>query len=162
MKHIEITGTPIDLMQVMAFVSHPNAGGEVLFVGTTRSWTASRHSDHPGRETAFLVYQSHESMALNQLESIAAEATKRWELLSIVIIHRIGKVLPQEPSIAIAVSTPHRAEAYAASRWIIDSIKRDVPIWKQEHYKDNSPEWIHPDDSPCCSIQQIDSTLKKA
>jgi len=140
---IELTNTAIDISLVLNSVSRLEAGGHVLFVGTTRQWTASESEIH----TDYLIYEAHEEMALKQLHRLASEARQRWGLSGIAIVHRLGKVLCQEASVAIAVSCPHRKPAFEASQWLIDSIKRDVPIWKQEHYVDSSAQWIHPSSS---------------
>lgn len=175
---VELTQQTIDVLRLLRAVSHPDAGGEVLFLGTTRRFTAAgsgcrcsassstdeaqehvpssthqhstEHSSDPnqvaaGRITEYLVYEAHETMALKQMNQLARQAAQKWPLKAVAIVHRLGKVCPEEASIAIAVSSPHRNEAYEASRWLIDSIKHDVPIWKQEHFADSSSSWVHPD-----------------
>jgi molybdopterin synthase catalytic subunit len=95
-------------------------------------------------------------MARQQLSDLASQAMNQWSLLSVAIVHRMGKVLPQEASIALAVSSPHRAQAFAAAEWIIDQIKRDVAIWKQENYKCSTSEWVHSDDANISQCPPID------
>lgn len=143
MNLIELTYGPIDLTRLLQAVSHPDAGGEVLFLGTTRRKTV-RQSDGVETHTDFLVYEAYESMALRQLDHLVQQARQRWPIKAVAVVHRLGKVLPQEASIAIAVSTPHRADAFSAARWLIDNIKQEVPIWKQENFLDSAPFWVHP------------------
>ncbi|MBX3423950.1 MAG: molybdenum cofactor biosynthesis protein MoaE [Pirellulaceae bacterium] len=150
---IELTNSPIDSQRVLQHVAHDEAGGEVLFVGTTRRWTAAADFRQSGTsdptaegrlETEFLFYEAYSEMALAQLERLVHQARQRWPLRGVAIVHRLGKVLPQEASVVIAVSSPHRQAAFQAAQWLIDSIKLDVPIWKQEHYVDGPSRWVHP------------------
>ncbi len=175
---VELTQQAIDIHRMLRAISHPDAGGEVLFLGTTRRFTAAgsgcrcstsgstdeaqiltpasshQHSTEHSAEsdpasagsiTEYLVYEAHETMALKQMNQLARQAAQKWPLKAVAIVHRLGKVYPEEASIAIAVSSPHRSEAYEASRWLIDTIKHDVPIWKQEHFADSTSSWVHPD-----------------
>lgn len=173
---IELTEAPIDVAKVLASVTDPACGAEVLFVGTTRQWTsqpnASQQHQQPSTsnstssststvptsnhgpptttlETSHLVYDAYREMALDQLERLESQARLRWPIRQVVIVHRLGRVEPTEPSIAIAVSCPHRREAFEAAQWLIDTIKHEVPIWKQEHYVQGSVEWIHPTSGSC-------------
>lgn len=159
MTLIELTYESIDVAKLLQAVSHPDAGGEVLFLGTTRQFTAHPESleaesslgegqKSSGIYTEFLSYKAFEAMAISQMKRLADEAQQRWPLKGVAMVHRLGKVLPQEASIAIAVSSPHRAEAFEAARWLIDSVKQSVPIWKQENYRDASSQWVHPHSSP--------------
>jgi molybdopterin synthase catalytic subunit len=136
-KMIELTKQPIDAGALLASASRPDAGAVVLFLGTTRELTN-------GRRTAALDYEAYDEMAERKLAELEAEARRRWPLAECAIVHRLGRVPLAEASVAIAVSTPHRADAFAAGQWLIDSIKRDVPIWKQEHWTDGTSEWVHP------------------
>ena len=77
-------------------------------------------------------------MAERQLAELEAEARRRWPVIECSIIHRLGRVPPTEASVAIAVSTPHRSDAFAAGQWLIDSLKHDVPIWKREQWADGT------------------------
>ena len=83
-------------------------------------------------------------MALNQLQSLAAAARQRWPILKLALLHRIGRVPVGEPSVIIAVSTPHRADAFEACRFLIDELKKDVAIWKKEVWSDGTGTWVHP------------------
>jgi molybdopterin synthase catalytic subunit len=135
---IHLTDQPIDTAVLVDRARHPNAGAIVLFLGTTRELTA-------GRQTVALDYEAYREMAERQLAELESEARRRWPVIECTIVHRLGRVPPTEASVAIAVSTPHRADAFAAGQWLIDSLKRDVPIWKREEWADGTTEWVHPD-----------------
>jgi molybdopterin synthase catalytic subunit len=134
---VELTREPIDTGALLAKASRPAAGAVVLFLGTTREMT-------DGRRTVSLDYEAYDEMAEKKLAELETEARRRWPLVECFIVHRLGPVPLAEASVAIVVSTPHRAEAFAAGQWLIDSLKRDVPIWKQEHWADGTSEWVHP------------------
>jgi molybdopterin synthase catalytic subunit len=110
----------------------------VLFLGITRQFTA-------GRETAELAYEAYHEMAESELAKLEASARERWPLVECVIAHRLGVVPLAEPSVAIAASSPHRQDAFEAARWLIDTLKESVPIWKQERWTTGAAEWVHPD-----------------
>jgi molybdopterin synthase catalytic subunit len=134
---IQLTSEPIDTAAIIDRVRDPLAGAVVLFLGTTRELTG-------GRQTIALDYEAYAEMAQVQLEQLESEARRRWPVIKCVVVHRLGCVPPSEASVAIAVSTPHRSDAFAAGQWLIDSLKRDVPIWKREQWADGSTEWVHP------------------
>lgn len=134
---IELTTDTIDTQQLLASVQSPLAGAVVLFVGTTRQMT-------DGRETASLDYECHESMANKELERLRNEARRRWPLEEVGLVHRLGHLEIGEASIAVAVASPHRADAFAAASWLMDEIKQRVPIWKRENWADGSSAWVHP------------------
>ena len=134
---IQLTEASIDVSQVLSEVSSPEAGAVVLFLGTTRQFT-------DGRETAELYYEAYEEMAIGELEKLRAQALRRWPLTGCAVVHRLGRTPIGEPSVAVAVSSPHRAEAFAAGQWLIDTLKQIAPIWKQEHWADGAQEWVHP------------------
>lgn len=154
---IVLTNEAIDLNHVLEHVTAPECGAEVLFVGTTRQFTARQlpasqatgAAETQTLETEYLTYEAYHEMATHQLERLATVAKSRWPVQRVAIVHRLGKVLPQEASVAVAVSCPHRSEAFEAAKWLIDTIKHDVPIWKQEHYVQTGPEWIHPTSGSC-------------
>lgn len=126
---IEITRAPIDVEAVLKSVEDPAAGGTALFVGTTRN-----HSD--GRSVRALEYDAYIPMALKLMNRIAADVRIRWAIHKISIVHRIGRVEVGEASVAIAVSSSHRAEAFEGCRYAIDTLKSEVPIWKKEFLED--------------------------
>lgn len=161
---IELTESPIDASAVLAQVADPECGAEVLFVGTTRQWTElplamdSRSESRTGAsqriETSHLIYESYREMALVQMQRLEAEARSRWPLRKVVMVHRLGHIAATEASVAIAVSSPHRSEAFDAARWLIDELKHQVPIWKQEHYVQHGAQWIHPTAGNCNCPEQ--------
>jgi molybdopterin synthase catalytic subunit len=134
---IELTTIPIDASSLLARVTHRNAGALVLFLGTTREMTGDR-------QTVALDYEAYHEMAERRLAELEAEARRRWPVLECMIVHRLGRVPVAEASVAIAVSTPHREDAFAAGKWLIDTLKHDVPIWKREQWSDGTAEWVHP------------------
>jgi molybdopterin synthase catalytic subunit len=109
----------------------------VLFLGTTREFTH-------GRQTASLDYECYPEMAEKKLAELEAEARQKWPLTGCAIVHRLGRLELGEASIGIAVSSPHRGDAFDACEWLIDTIKQVVPIWKQENWTDGTSEWVHP------------------
>jgi molybdopterin synthase catalytic subunit len=127
---------PIDPQQLLAAVADPAAGANVLFVGTTRAAT-------DGVATTGLEYEAHESMAGPALERLCTAAVDRFGLVACAVEHRLGRVAAGEASCAVAASAPHRREAFAAAEWLMERIKREVPIWKCEERADGSREWIH-------------------
>ncbi len=134
---IQLTHDPIDTAALLDRARDPSAGAVVLFLGTTREFTA-------GRQTVALDYESYRAMAESKLAELESEARRRWPLVECCIVHRLGRVPLAEASVAIVVSTPHRRDAFAAGEWLIDTLKRDVPIWKREEWADGTTEWVHP------------------
>ena len=128
---------PLPVGEAASFLHTPEAGGVNLFVGTTRQWT-------DGSETTSLWYEAYEPMALAELDRLASEAAERWPIERCVLLHRLGEVPVAEASVVIGVATPHRAEAFAACRWLIDTLKERVPIWKREAYTDGTEAWVRP------------------
>jgi len=124
----------IDLEGLRHRVQDQKAGAVLIFCGDIRD-----HSQN--QSVSFLEYEAHESMALKQISNVVKEANKKWQLHKVEVIHRLGKLAVKDCSIAIAVSTSHRNEAYEASRYIIDTIKHTVPIWKKEHFVDGLSKW---------------------
>ena len=134
---IALTNQPIDAAALLSQVSSHAAGAVILFLGTTRETTA-------GRLTKSLDYECYPEMAERKLAELEAEARRRWPLTGCTIVHRLGHLELGEASIAIAVSSPHRQQAFEAGKWLIDTIKEVVPIWKQENWADGTSEWVHP------------------
>lgn len=130
---IGLTATPIDPEDVRGAVDDPEHGGLAVFVGLTR-----READ--GRAVEALEYDAYEPLAIAELERIAVEARVRHGA-RMAIVHRLGRVAVGEPSVVVAASAPHRAEAFAACREGIDRLKETVPIWKCTHYADGGREW---------------------
>ncbi|MDA1049257.1 MAG: molybdenum cofactor biosynthesis protein MoaE [Planctomycetota bacterium] len=134
---IELTEQPIDTQEVLRQVSSTQAGAVVLFLGTTREFTR-------GRQTLSLNYECYAGMAERKLLELDAEARRRWPLVETAIVHRVGHLGLGEASVAIAVSSAHRQDAFEAGKWLIDTLKEVVPIWKQENWADGTAEWVHP------------------
>lgn len=135
---VELTADPIDYPALTEQIRTSAAGAVLLFLGTVRELTG-------GRETRHLVYEAHPTMALAKLRELAHEASAQWPLTGLALVHRSGQLELGEISVAVAVSAPHRDVAFAAGRWLIDTLKLRVPIWKQEHWSDGQVEWVHPE-----------------
>lgn len=134
---IELTHDPIDCAAVLSAVQTTQAGAVVLFLGTVREFTQ-------GRQTLALVYDAYPAMALRTMAELADEAASRWPLSNVAVVHRLGRLELGDVSVAVAVSSPHRGDAFEAGRHLIDRLKEIVPIWKQEHWSDGTTEWVHP------------------
>lgn len=134
---IELTQQPIDFAALTESVRSPLAGAVVLFLGTVRELTGERR-------TAALEYEAYPDMARARMAALADEACARWPVIAAALVHRLGHMQPGDVSVAVAVSCPHRKHAFEAGRFLIDRLKEDVPIWKQEHWADGSKEWVHP------------------
>ena len=132
-----ITFAPLSVAEVYALADDPANGAVVLMSGTVRSQT-------DGRDVLYLEYQAYEPMALKVFEQIAAAVQQQWPMVTRTVIHhRTGKLEIGEISVLIAVGCPHRAEAFAACRHAIDTLKHTAPIWKKEHWQDGSSSWVN-------------------
>jgi molybdopterin synthase catalytic subunit len=129
-----ITKEPISIEEVVKKVIRPEAGAVTTFIGTVREFTN-------GKRTLFLQYEAYVSMAEKKLAQIGEEIKEKWPEAQVAITHRIGKLDISDIAVVIAVSTPHRKDAYEANQYAIERIKQIVPIWKKEHW-DNGEEWI--------------------
>lgn len=134
---IQLTQAEIDYAALTESVRTPNAGAVILFLGTVREMTA-------GRQTVSLDYEAYPQMAEAKLAEIAAQARERWPISKLAISHRLGHLELGDISVAVAVSCPHRHQAFDAGRFLIDELKAWVPIWKKENWSDGSTEWVHP------------------
>jgi molybdopterin synthase catalytic subunit len=123
----------LDPAAVAAAVAGPDCGAVVLFVGTVRD-------HHQGRAVERLVYTAYRAMAERRLAAIAEELQEA-HAARLAIVHRLGDLVPGEASVVIAAAAPHRDAAYRASRDALERLKREVPIWKREHYRDGSARW---------------------
>lgn len=132
-----LTYSPIDPGAAIAKVRSEDAGAVVLFLGTARQSTA-------GRPTSSLDYEAYPEMVAKELAALEDEARRRWNLVQCAIVHRLGHVEIGEICVAIAVSSAHRQAAFEAGKWLIDEMKRVVPIWKCENWADGSSDWVHP------------------
>ncbi len=129
-----VTDIPIDLDELIRYVTDPEAGAIVPFIGTTRN-------NNEGRKVIALDYEAYPEMAEKELARIGADAAKRWPICKMAIVHRLGPVQIGEASVIIAVSSAHRDAAFAASRFAIEEIKKTVPIWKKEVFE-GGEVWI--------------------
>jgi molybdopterin synthase catalytic subunit len=129
-----VTEKPLHLQELVDFVTDPGAGAIATFVGTTRN-------NNDGRRVIALDYDAYPEMAEKELRRIAEEASQKWQLCRMAIVHRIGPVQITQVSVMIAVSSAHRDAAFAACRFAIEEIKKTVPIWKKELY-DGGELWI--------------------
>lgn len=136
---VAIDQRPLSVQAAVQFVSVPDAGGIDVFLGTTRAETHAQ-----GQRLLALDYEAYQDMALKQMRDLAARARQRWPIAKLAILHRVGRVALAEPSVIIAVSSPHRAEAFEACRWLIDTLKAEVAIWKKEVWSDGSSTWVEP------------------
>lgn len=134
---IALTQQPIDYAALTETVRSNQAGAVVLFLGTVREMTA-------GRQTAALDYEAYPQMAEAKLAELEIEVRAKWPVINVGIIHRLGHLQLGDVSVAIAVSTPHRGQAFEAGEYLIDRLKVIVPIWKKENWSDGSTEWVHP------------------
>src|SRR5882672_12047796 len=123
-----VTNQPIDLNELVRFVTDPEAGAIATFIGTTRN-------NNEGRKVIGLDYEAYPEMAEKELTRLGEEARRKWQICRIAIVHRVGPVQLTEPSVMIAVSAAHREAAFAACRFAIEEIKKTVPIWKKEVYE---------------------------
>jgi len=129
-----VTNQPIDLDELVRYVSDPEAGAIATFIGTTRN-----HNE--GRKVIALDYEAYPEMAEKELARIGADANKQWTLCRMAIVHRLGPVQIGDASVIIVVSSAHRDAAFAASRFAIEEIKKTVPIWKKEVFE-GGEVWI--------------------
>ncbi|SDZ74526.1 molybdopterin synthase catalytic subunit [Thalassobacillus cyri] len=129
-----ISEQPLNIQEVVDLVTRREAGAINTFIGTVREFTK-------GNRTLYLEYQSYVPMAEKKLAQIGDEINEKWPDADTAIAHRIGHLDITDIAVVIAVSTPHRADSYDASRYAIERIKEIVPIWKKEHWE-NGEEWI--------------------
>jgi molybdopterin synthase catalytic subunit len=135
---VEISHSIIRPQQLLDIVASHEAGAVLLFLGTVRELTH-------GRRTLALDYDAYPEMALPLLRSLVAQALEQWTLSRVAVVHRLGHLELGETSVAVAVSAPHRGEAFQAGQFLIDELKRRIPIWKKENWDDGSTAWVHPD-----------------
>ncbi len=134
--NLVITPQPLSLEQVYQLADEPGNGAVVLMSGMVRNKTGDR-------TVAYLDYQAYEPMALQVFEQIANQIRQKWpEVKKVVIHHRIGKLKIGEISVLIAIGSPHRAAAFAACSYAIDTLKYNAPIWKKEYWQDGASTWV--------------------
>lgn len=137
-QEILVTENPLEVEKAYAHAQAGNTGAVNIFVGTVRNKTDTRN-------VVNLEYEAYEGMAIKEMRKIAEEAASKWPVEKIIIHHRVGKLSVSEATVVIAVSTPHRHDSFEACRYIIDTLKKSVPIWKKEVFEDGE-EWVsaHP------------------
>ena len=135
--HFQITFAPLSLEELYRLADHPHNGAIVVMSGTVRDQT-------DGKAVLSLEYQAYEPMALKVFQTIATEIRKQWpEVNRIAIHHRTGHLQIGDISVLVAIGCPHRAEAFAACQYAIDTLKHNAPIWKKEHWADGSSSWVN-------------------
>ena len=126
---VELSADPLPVEQATRWASVPDAGAVVTFLGIVRDHAEGRDG------VTSLTYEAYESEATNVMTGIVAQARTRWgELSRVALLHRVGNITLSDASVAVVVSSPHRADAFEAARFCIDTLKESVPIWKQEHW----------------------------
>ena len=138
---IEITPDPIDHAAITERVRSNQAGAVCSFLGTVREMTGDRR-------TVALDYEVYPDMAIRSLADLEARARSRWPIVELAIVHRVGRLELGEVSVVVAVSCPHRHQAFDACRWLIDTLKEVTPIWKKEAWADGTEEWVRPGIGP--------------
>ena len=121
---IALSNGEISIEEIEKAVAHPDCGANLLFVGRVRGV-------YKMQTVRYLEYEAYPKMAVLRMQEIASEAMEQFKA-RVAIVHRVGRVMPNEISVVIAVATPHRAASYDASRFVLEALKRDVPIWKRE------------------------------
>jgi molybdopterin synthase catalytic subunit len=134
---VQLTKNTIDHSTITEQVRSNRTGAVVTFLGTVREFTGNK-------QTSSLEYEAYPEMAELKLQQVESEARSRWPIVELVIVHRVGHLEVGDISVAIAVSCPHRSQAFDACRYVIDRIKESVPIWKCENWATGESEWVHP------------------
>jgi len=130
-RYVAIVRDPIDTARTLACLKRGEDGAALVFEGVVRN-----HSR--GRSTLYLDYEAYEEMALREMESLATQALNRFQIRDVALVHRLGRLETGETSVLVAVASAHRGAAFEACRWLIDTLKRTVPIWKREHFADGA------------------------
>ena len=128
---VAIVREVIEADKLIVAAKHGSDGAVVVFDGIVRNNTR-------GRQTLHLDYEAYEEMALKQMEALVSEALQRFQIRDAAIVHRLGRIEIGETSVLIVVASAHRAAAFEACRWLIDTLKRSVPIWKKEYFEDGA------------------------
>jgi molybdopterin synthase catalytic subunit len=134
---ISLTHDLIDYRGLTEQVRRSDCGAVITFLGTVRDLS-------DGKVTIALDYEAYPGMAEKKMAEIERDTRERWPVGEIAIVHRLGHLDVGDVSVAVAVSCPHRAEAFEACRYAIDRLKELVPIWKKENWADGTTEWVHP------------------
>ena len=129
---MHLTRDPLDIKDLLAEVQGAERGGTCVFLGTVRT----------DDDVTAIDYSAYEPMASAEMERILAEAQTQWPTARVMLQHRLGEIPVGEASIAIAAAAPHREEAFAACRYVIEAVKKRLPVWKKELHADGSPTWV--------------------
>lgn len=141
MMRAAITHDPIDVSRLLADVASEQCGALSVFVGTVRD-------TNDGRAVTGIEYTAYEPMAVREMDAILAEAARAHDIDRLLLVHRLGVLALGDASVAIVAAHAHRSPAMDATRFVIEELKRRVPIWKREHYADGTREWVDPTQSP--------------
>jgi len=141
MTWFELSDASIDASVLSRALADAGAGACVTFEG----WVRNRNA---GRAVHRLDYQAYGALAAKEGEAILAEAREKFPIIDARCVHRVGSLAIGELAVWVGVSAAHRDAAFAASRFVIDEVKKRVPIWKNEHYADGESGWLHPDNTP--------------
>lgn len=137
MSGFALSGSPIDVAALRSELADERSGGIVVFEGVVRD-----HNE--GRAVRGLAYQAYATLASSEGDAIVAEASARHDVTTLVCVHRVGELVIGDVAVFVGASAAHRAAAFDAVRYVIDEVKRRVPIWKKERYADGDSEWLHP------------------
>ena len=132
---VALRSEPLNPAALVAEVGRPDSGATALFLGTARDHSAGK------KGVTHLEYEAYAEHVEAKLSEVCAEATVRWPVLAVVVEHRVGDVAVGDASVAVAVATAHRGDAFEAARFVIDELKKRVPIWKREHWPGGA-EWV--------------------
>ena len=148
---VRVDETPIDGNELLKdLMLDPAHGGLTTFFGIVRN------RNH-GRQVEAVSYDGYVPLAEKMLRDICEEAQQKWGAMRVYVVHRLGKLGVGETSVAIGVSTPHRDEAYEASRYVIEQLKVRLPVWKKEHYMNGETEWLR--GHALCGHHKVDESL---
>lgn len=133
--HVRVGRDPLDAAGVLSRVGTDRDGAVVLFLGNVRN-------HHEGRAVEGILYEGYEPMAEDLLRILSGEALERFGVTRVAVEHRLGTLKVGDASVAVAVSSPHRAEAFQAAQWVMDELKRRIPVWKKETFTDGDSAWV--------------------
>ena len=137
---VRVQREPVDVPALTRSVQNDGDGAVALFLGTARD-------HHDGRKVSGLEYSAYDEMALQELERVREQALERFEISAAAVVHRLGALEIGAVSVAVAIAAPHRAAAFDACRFVIDTLKRNVPIWKKEAFEDGEV-WVEGEGRP--------------
>ena len=143
-----LTRDPLSVERLLAEVSAPERGGTCLFLGTVRNGPEEQG-------VTAIEYSAYEEMVEAEFGRLLADADARWPEARIAVRHRLGVIPSGEASIAIAAAAPHRAEAFAACRFVIEEVKRRIPVWKKELHEDGTEVWVDPTGRPTAKPSHV-------